>query len=140
MLPLEQGVAARTASPSQSQGPERQAQVLRAACNRALVARSVPSSAQPISVPLRTLVRAMHMLAVSQVKGVCRVEKHATLEFDRDRKSMSAICSRKGGKRGGNVLFVKGAAECVLSRCTQVRPLLACAHMITHLWELGVAF
>ncbi|KAL6769224.1 hypothetical protein ACKKBG_A17970 [Auxenochlorella protothecoides x Auxenochlorella symbiontica] len=79
----------------------------------------------------------------------------ATLEFDRDRKSMSVVCaptspdawppagaradggvrrssrlSRRGGGDGGggaadsgaprppNVLLVKGAAECVLARCT----------------------
>lgn len=77
--------------------------------------------------------------------------KLATLEFDRDRKSMSVICapasgagvtasaavgatprrsgrlasllsrtSSEGGSSGGNVLFVKGAAECVLQRCTRV--------------------
>ncbi|KAL4420219.1 hypothetical protein ABPG77_011043 [Micractinium sp. CCAP 211/92] len=79
-----------------------------------------------------------------------KYHKLATLEFDRDRKSMSVICapastpagapaapgatprrssrlasllgSRSGSVEGtgGNVLMVKGAAECVLSRCSRV--------------------
>lgn len=43
----------------------------------------------------------------------------ALLEFDRDRKSMSVLASRAGSK-DGNMLLVKGAAECVLERCTRV--------------------
>jgi len=41
------------------------------------------------------------------------------LEFTRDRKSMSVICSPKSGK-GDNVLFVKGAPEGILARCSKV--------------------
>ena len=63
-----------------------------------------------------------------------RLQKLATLEFDRERKTMSVICcpetngkvatrSRRGK---GNQLLVKGAAECVLQRCTQV-----CSHTHT---------
>jgi len=44
--------------------------------------------------------------------------KVATLEFSRDRKSMSVLCKSKDGK---NVMFVKGAPENVLERCTSVR-------------------
>jgi len=67
----------------------------------------------------------------------------ATLEFDRERKSMSVVAGRTGGKKGGApakagggvgaalaaalpgdpgspVLLVKGAAECVLARCASV--------------------
>ena len=43
----------------------------------------------------------------------------ALLEFSRDRKSMSVLCRPKGA-RATNVLFVKGAPECVLPRCTNI--------------------
>mmetsp|Transcript_2136 Transcript_2136/g.6512 ORF Transcript_2136/g.6512 Transcript_2136/m.6512 type:complete len:1024 (-) Transcript_2136:24-3095(-) len=48
---------------------------------------------------------------------------HATLEFSRDRKSMSTLCGYDGSKRRGpkNKLYVKGAPERVLERCTSVR-------------------
>ncbi|BDA48697.1 Calcium-transporting ATPase 2, endoplasmic reticulum-type [Coccomyxa sp. Obi] len=60
--------------------------------------------------------------------------KLATLEFDRNRKSMSVICAspsatpassgvqtrRTVRASGGNVLLVKGAAESLLERSTQV--------------------
>ncbi len=39
------------------------------------------------------------------------------LEFDRDRKSMSVLAAPKSG--GECVLFVKGAAECVLERSSR---------------------
>lgn len=51
------------------------------------------------------------------------MSKDATLEFSRDRKSMSVYCSPKAGNKSGmsNRLFVKGAPEGILDRCTQVR-------------------
>merc|ERR1711876_59865 len=50
-------------------------------------------------------------------------EKDYTLEFSRDRKSMSSYCSPKKPTRLGNgpKMFVKGAPEGVLDRCTYVR-------------------
>ncbi|KAJ9505729.1 hypothetical protein QJQ45_012821 [Haematococcus lacustris] len=39
------------------------------------------------------------------------------LEFDRDRKSMSVLATSRSGD---NVLFIKGAAECLLDRSTKV--------------------
>jgi len=51
-----------------------------------------------------------------------RLERLALLEFDRDRKSMSVICRQASARtrNSGNVLLVKGAAECVLERCDRV--------------------
>jgi len=50
-------------------------------------------------------------------------KKDFTLEFSRDRKSMSSYCSPKTPTRIGTgpKMFVKGAPEGVLSRCTYVR-------------------
>lgn len=51
-------------------------------------------------------------------------KKECTLEFSRDRKSMSVLCTPKNAdsKLGpGSKLFCKGAPEGVLERCTHVR-------------------
>lgn len=88
----------------------------------------------------------------------------ATLEFDRNRKSMSVIAcasqpssstasgvttrsSAKNGSSNSNVLFVKGAAEYMLNRCSKVcsqhahglTAAVTCAHFQLHLpsWKLG---
>ncbi|KAJ3607786.1 hypothetical protein NHX12_024837 [Muraenolepis orangiensis] len=46
--------------------------------------------------------------------------KNFTLEFSRDRKSMSVYCTPAKGD-GGAKMFVKGAPEGVIERCTYVR-------------------
>merc|ERR1719369_1431311 len=50
-------------------------------------------------------------------------KKEFTLEFSRDRKSMSSYCTPLKPSRLGNgpKMFVKGATEGVLERCTHVR-------------------
>ncbi|KAK2077416.1 hypothetical protein QBZ16_004261 [Prototheca wickerhamii] len=46
-----------------------------------------------------------------------RFPKIATVEFSRDRRRMSVLCAPGGAREG--VLFVKGAPESVLERCTR---------------------
>uniref|UniRef100_A0A7S0FYL1 P-type Ca(2+) transporter n=1 Tax=Pyrodinium bahamense TaxID=73915 RepID=A0A7S0FYL1_9DINO len=46
------------------------------------------------------------------------VKKLAVLEFTRDRKSMSVLC--KDSAQEGNILYVKGAPESILERCTTI--------------------
>merc|ERR1712061_297208 len=50
-------------------------------------------------------------------------KKDFTLEFSRDRKSMSTYCSPRKPSRIGNgpKMFVEGAPEGVLDRCTYIR-------------------
>jgi Ca2+ transporting ATPase len=57
-----------------------------------------------------------------------RFQRLATFEFSRDRKSMSVFVKKVadkpafGGKKAGDtVLFVKGAPEQVIERCTKIR-------------------
>ena len=56
--------------------------------------------------------------------------RHATLEFNRDRKSMSVLCEyskelnqkmKAKSRKHGNRLLVKGAPNLLLQRCTQVK-------------------
>ncbi|KAM6228836.1 LOW QUALITY PROTEIN: sarcoplasmic/endoplasmic reticulum calcium ATPase 1-like, partial [Spheniscus humboldti] len=51
------------------------------------------------------------------------MKKEVTLEFSRDRKSMSVYCSPAKASRAavGNKMFVKGAPEGVIDRCNYVR-------------------
>ncbi|KAL5108299.1 Sarcoplasmic/endoplasmic reticulum calcium ATPase 3 [Taenia crassiceps] len=47
--------------------------------------------------------------------------KEFTMEFSRDRKSMSVYVTKRGDALGSGKLFVKGAPESILDRCTQIR-------------------
>ncbi|WIA22962.1 hypothetical protein OEZ86_009888 [Tetradesmus obliquus] len=50
-----------------------------------------------------------------------KLQRLALLEFDRDRKSMGVVARQTPYTRhSGNVLLVKGAAECVLERCDRI--------------------
>ncbi|CAM9954445.1 unnamed protein product [Lampetra fluviatilis] len=82
------------------------------------------------------LVEKMNVFG-TELKGLNKVErantcnnvikqlmkKEFTLEFSRDRKSMSVYCVPSGssGKFQGPRMFVKGAPEGVVERCTHVR-------------------
>ncbi|KFP82489.1 Sarcoplasmic/endoplasmic reticulum calcium ATPase 3, partial [Acanthisitta chloris] len=48
------------------------------------------------------------------------MKKECTLEFSRDRKSMSVYCTPTNNSAGSK-MFVKGAPESVIERCTHVR-------------------
>ncbi|KAI4822606.1 hypothetical protein KUCAC02_008138 [Chaenocephalus aceratus] len=85
---------------------------------------------------LSCLVEKMNVFD-TEVRGLSKVEranaccsvikqlmkKEFTLEFSRDRKSMSVYCSpAKSGKAPvGNKMFIKGAPEGVIDRCAYVR-------------------
>ncbi|XP_040212179.1 sarcoplasmic/endoplasmic reticulum calcium ATPase 1 isoform X2 [Rana temporaria] len=85
---------------------------------------------------LTTLVEKMNVFN-TDVKSLSKVEranacnsvikqlmkKEFTLEFSRDRKSMSAYCTPAKASRAavGNKMFVKGAPEGVIDRCNYVR-------------------
>ncbi|XP_021333895.1 sarcoplasmic/endoplasmic reticulum calcium ATPase 2 isoform X1 [Danio rerio] len=49
------------------------------------------------------------------------MKKEFTLEFSRDRKSMSVYCSPNKAKSSSSKMFVKGAPEGVIDRCAYVR-------------------
>uniref|UniRef100_A0A671N2M6 P-type Ca(2+) transporter n=1 Tax=Sinocyclocheilus anshuiensis TaxID=1608454 RepID=A0A671N2M6_9TELE len=49
------------------------------------------------------------------------MKKEFTLEFSRDRKSMSVYCSPNKAKSSTAKMFIKGAPEGVIERCTYVR-------------------
>uniref|UniRef100_A0A1I8JJ10 Calcium-transporting ATPase n=1 Tax=Macrostomum lignano TaxID=282301 RepID=A0A1I8JJ10_9PLAT len=77
---------------------------------------------------LTCLVEKMNVYATSKMGlskkelGMGMFDKNFTLEFSRDRKSMSSyVTPTKNGPPGGARMFVKGAPEGVLDRCTHVR-------------------
>lgn len=76
----------------------------------------------PFNVPKYGLDRRASAIIVRQDIEM-KWKKEFTLEFSRDRKSMSSYCTPlKPSKLGnGPKLFVKGAPEGVLERCTHAR-------------------
>ncbi|XP_047988007.1 calcium-transporting ATPase sarcoplasmic/endoplasmic reticulum type isoform X2 [Leguminivora glycinivorella] len=76
----------------------------------------------PFNVPKTGLDRRSSAIVVRQ-EIETKWKKEFTLEFSRDRKSMSSYCTPLKPSRLGNgpKLFVKGAPEGVLERCTHAR-------------------
>jgi Ca2+-transporting ATPase len=86
---------------------------------------------EPTEAALKVLVEKLHIpgeprnedpfVACSQYSKYWegKYAKLATLEFSRDRKSMSVLCRPWNG--GGNKLFVKGAPDLLVARCTRLR-------------------
>lgn len=63
-----------------------------------------------------------------QEKAMCcnnvirqKFKKDFTLEFSRDRKSMSVYVTPNQPNKGAARLYVKGASESVIERCTHIR-------------------
>uniref|UniRef100_A0AAY5LC24 Calcium-transporting ATPase n=1 Tax=Esox lucius TaxID=8010 RepID=A0AAY5LC24_ESOLU len=83
---------------------------------------------------LTTLVEKMNVFK-TDVSGLSKVEragacnsvikqlmsKEFTLEFSRDRKSMSVYCTPTSKTGSGSKMFVKGAPESVMERCQYLR-------------------
>ncbi|KAF9112636.1 hypothetical protein BGX27_003024 [Mortierella sp. AM989] len=83
-----------------------------------------------VNSTLESLTAQKRVDACNQYFGE-RIKKLATLDFTRDRKSMSVLVSKSAGDRRSTrsaaadattaSLLVKGAPESILERCTQVR-------------------
>uniref|UniRef100_A0A671UMG2 Calcium-transporting ATPase n=1 Tax=Sparus aurata TaxID=8175 RepID=A0A671UMG2_SPAAU len=83
---------------------------------------------------LTCLVEKMNVFD-TDVKGLSKIEranacnsvikqlmkKEFTLEFSRDRKSMSVYCTPNKARSSVGKMFVKGAPEGVIDRCTHIR-------------------
>lgn len=80
------------------------------------VAEKLGSANLPFNEKLAAMAKLQRVQAVSDHLAASFERLH-TLEFSRDRKSMSVIVSSSRGKS----LLVKGAPETVLERCTHVR-------------------
>ncbi|KAK9193159.1 hypothetical protein WN944_003856 [Citrus x changshan-huyou] len=106
-----------------------------AVCNDAGIVHSenkYVSHGMPTEAALKVLVEKMGLPEGSrdyesriggEILSCCRMwneyeRRIATLEFDRDRKSMGVIVNSRSGKRS---LFVKGAVENVLERSTKMQ-------------------
>ncbi|CAK9155442.1 unnamed protein product [Ilex paraguariensis] len=69
-----------------------------------------------------SLPSALHMLSKHERASYCnrywenQFKKVSVLEFSRDRKMMSVLCSRKQME----IMFSKGAPESIISRCTNI--------------------
>lgn len=85
-----------------------------------VLAEKLPTDNVAFNLSLGTLAPKQRVAAVGG-----RIEanhsKLATLDFDRDRKSMAVYCQTGSGPETQRRLLVKGAPESILERCTAVR-------------------
>ncbi|KAJ8531258.1 hypothetical protein K7X08_026692 [Anisodus acutangulus] len=79
--------------------------------------------AEKVGLPgFDTMPSALNMLSKHERASYCnrywesQFKKVSVLEFSRDRKMMSVLCSRKQME----IMFLKGAPESILSRCTNI--------------------
>ncbi|KAF9668462.1 hypothetical protein SADUNF_Sadunf14G0006100 [Salix dunnii] len=79
--------------------------------------------AEKVGLPgFDSMPSALHMLTKHERASYCnqywesQFKKVSVLEFSRDRKMMSVLCSRKQTK----IMFSKGAPESIVSRCTSI--------------------
>ena len=86
---------------------------------------------EPTEAALKVLVEKLGVLEITKASDPMLLikqcndywesnyDKLATLEFNRERKSMSTLCRSKRSK-AQNYLFVKGAAEVLIDRCSKL--------------------
>jgi len=118
---------------SNTQGSLEQMALVCSLCNEAIIKYKEGQFVrvgEPTEAALKCLVEKMGLPGYTQPTNDVELaeyfgsviksnyELEATLEFCRDRKSMSVLC--KNNDSGKRTLFVKGAAELLLERCTQV--------------------
>lgn len=79
--------------------------------------------AEKVGLPgFNSMPSALHMLSNHERASYCnhywenQFKKVSLLEFSRDRKMMSVLCSRKQME----IMFSKGAPESIISRCTNI--------------------
>ncbi|KAM7255629.1 hypothetical protein ACFE04_008527 [Oxalis oulophora] len=79
--------------------------------------------AEKVGLPgFDSMPSALHMLSKHERASYCnhywesQFKKVSVLEFSRDRKMMSVLCSR----RQSSIMFSKGAPESIISRCTNI--------------------
>ncbi|KAJ6399915.1 hypothetical protein OIU84_015549, partial [Salix udensis] len=79
--------------------------------------------AEKVGLPgFDSMPSALHMLTKHERASYCnqywesQFKKVSVLEFSRDRKMMSVLCSRKQTK----IMFSKGAPESIISRCSNI--------------------
>ncbi|KAF5739482.1 calcium-transporting ATPase 3 endoplasmic reticulum-type isoform X1 [Tripterygium wilfordii] len=79
--------------------------------------------AEKVGLPgFDSMPSALHMLSKHERASYCnhywenQFKKMSVLEFSRDRKMMSVLCSRKQME----IMFSKGAPESIISRCTNI--------------------